>query len=439
MRSRDSWLPGLLATTFLPSCLALLPPAALPPGASFVGGRVLVEFASGTSAESAEQVARSVGASAATPVTADIWQLIVRKGAEGPLIARLMANHPVVHAEVEGFVHDQMVGAFRPVSPTRPYRGQAVVPNPLFNPSGGLPGQWGVSWIHAPDAWNTTQGAGVEVAVVDTGVDIYHPDLVNNLDLSAAANYFDPPDATGKQLPPVDDFGHGTHVAGIIAAELGNIGTVGIAPQAKIVPIRVLGVDGGTSAELVAGLDHVLQTKARIVNLSLGSEQSSAIEQDEINKLLANNIVVVAAAGNEALSGNPLDYPASDPGVISVAATKPPDSSTGAQAEHADFSNFDPFVSVAAPGVDILSTIPGNTASGAASDQGAYAYADGTSMAAPMVSGVVALILSEHPSYTVDQVKRQLFAAAGEPPSIGPGFNSFFGYGVVNAQAAVVQ
>ncbi len=432
--------------TFLPGCLSLLPTAVLPPGGTYVPGQLLVEFASGTSAARMRQEQQSAGATPAQQLTADIWSARVSGRSEILALQSLDRDHDVVHAEPAFTLHDDMVGGFTPgpvhgTAVSTGYRVQYNVPNPLYPPSGGLPGQWGVTQIEAPQAWDQgALGNGVEVAVVDTGADVGHPDLVNNLDLKNAANYYDP----AKSTLPLDDFGHGTHVAGIIAAQIGSFGTVGVAPQARVIPIRVMGVEGGTTANVVAGLDHVLETPARIVNLSLGSTEPSAIEQDEIDKLLQAGILVVAAAGNEALDGNPLEYPASYPGVVSVAATRLVDASNGSdiQTEHADFSNFNPFVSVAAPGVDILSTVPRQLANGAAAstpDEGAYAYASGTSMAAPMVSGVAALILSVHPTWSAAQIQAELIKTAGEPPTANTGFNSFFGYGVVNALAAVTR
>ncbi len=435
-----------LIATFLPGCLSLLPTAALPPAGTYVPGQLLVEFAAGTSLARMRQEQQSAGATPAKQLASDIWSASVSSGAETRALQSLDRDHDVLHAEPALTIHDDMVGGFTPgpvygTAPSPGYRVQYTIPNPLYPPSGGLPGQWGVTQVEAPQAWDQgALGNGVEVAVVDTGADVGHPDLVNNLDLKNAANYYDP----DKNTLPIDDFGHGTHVAGIIAAQLGTFGTVGVAPQAHVIPIRVMGVEGGTTANVIAGLDHVLQTPARIVNLSLGSTEPSAVEQDEIDKLEQAGILVVAAAGNEALDGNPLEYPASYPGVVSVAATRIVDSSNGSniQTEHADFSNFNPFVSVAAPGVDILSTVPRQLANGAAAstpDEGAYAYASGTSMATPMVSGVAALILSAHPTWSAAQVKAQLLATAGEPPTANTGFNSFFGYGVVNALAAVTR
>lgn len=158
-------------------------------------------------------------------------------------------------------------------------------------------------------------------------------------------------------------------------------------------------------------------------------------------RAIAANVVVVAAAGNEALSGNPLEYPAAIPGVVSVAATRQASDDVEPKfAERAAFSNYNPFVSVAAPGVDILSTIPRRflTTTSNPNDDGdgtAYAYASGTSMAAPIVSGVIALMLSAEPGLKPAQIKQKLQTTASDLGD--PGFDDFYGWGIVNVPAAV--
>lgn len=449
-RSQSRAIATGVAAALLSGCPSLLPGATLPPRGTYLPGQLLVEFAHGTSPTQMKAEQQEAGVTPGSAITSDIWTATVAPGAETGALARLAGERDVLHAEPAYQLHDDMVGGFTPCTVPPPGRRILGVtpPNPLFNPQNGLPGQWGLSQqsgIDAVDAWSVTEGQGVEVAVVDTGVDMGHPDLAANIDTTPgyAANYYDP----GQNPQPYDDFGHGTHVAGIIAAQMGQLGTVGVAPQAKIIPIRVLGVDGGSTQQLIEGLDHVLQTPAKIVNLSLGSQQPSAIEQDEIDKLEQAGILVVAAAGNEALDGDPLEYPASYPGVVSVAATKPldPGSEQGvpaAQWQHADFSNFDPFISVAAPGVDILSTVPRQFFSQAACstpDDCAYAYASGTSMATPFVSGVAALILASHPSWSAQQIIDQLLKTSAEPASSGAGFSVFYGFGVIDARTAVSQ
>lgn len=196
-----------------------------------------------------------------------------------------------------------------------------------------------------------------------------------------------------------------------------------------IMPIRVLGADGGATSGMIQGLNWAIDHKARVVNLSLGSLQYSKSEEDAIERTIAAGIVVVSAAGNEAVDGNAVSYPAALPGVIAVGAV---DSNLA----RATFSNYNPFVTVSAPGVDILSTIPRLFKSpGSSVIDAPYAYASGTSMAAPVVSGIVALMLSAHPDWNPATVLSHLKSTARD---LGPkGTDPFFGAGLVQAGAAV--
>ncbi|MFN3432626.1 MAG: S8 family serine peptidase, partial [Candidatus Sericytochromatia bacterium] len=268
----------------------------------------------------------------------------------------------------------------------------AVAPNPLTYGAA-----WGLKAIKADQAWDTTMGdSRIKVAVIDTGVDMAHPDLQANLDTRGALNVLE----AGR--PVDDDFGHGTHVAGIIASVGDNqLGVLGVAPKTKVMPIRVLGVDGsGSVLDLVAAIDHAVAQGAKVINMSLGSPDRSQIEAEAIERAQAAGVVVVAAAGNEATTGNYLEYPASYPGVLSVGAVGP-------DMKRAPFSNFNSSVAIAAPGVDIFSTLP--TRFGKTSP---FGYLSGTSMAAPMVAGAAALVFAMHPNWTADQVITKLKRSA---------------------------
>ncbi|HEY9721709.1 MAG TPA: S8 family serine peptidase, partial [Oscillatoriaceae cyanobacterium] len=231
----------------------------------------------------------------------------------------------------------------------------------------------------------------------------------------------------GQQVD--DDYGHGTHVCGIIGA-MGNngTGTIGVAWKCRVMPIRVLGVDGtGTSFDTVDAIEYAVAHGARVLNMSLGSPDRSEQEAEAIQAAIDAGVVVVAAAGNEATEGNYDEYPASYPGVVSVAAI-------GQDLQRAPFSNYNSHVTIAAPGVDIFSTLPTRY-----SPSVPYGYLSGTSMATPFVSGVAALIFSAHPTWTGQQVVAQLERTTDPltSPTGLTGFNEYFGYGLVDAAKAV--
>jgi len=205
---------------------------------------------------------------------------------------------------------------------------------------------YGISLIHAPELWPLTKGAGpINVAILDTGIDTKHPDLAANF--AGGFNTFTNTD------DPTDDNGHGTHVAGTIAAVDNNIGVIGVAPQVRIWSVKVLDKTGiGLDENVVAGLDWVINKKREIggdwiASLSLGSSQNSPIEEEAFKRVLDDGVVVVAAAGNR--SFNDVEFPAAYDGVIGVGAID----STMALAS---FSDHGPHMSVVAPGVRVLST-----------------------------------------------------------------------------------
>ena len=227
---------------------------------------------------------------------------------------------------------------------------------------------WGVRRVGAPAVWAATRGAGVRVAVVDTGIDPDHPDLEGRV----AGGY----GATGEGWS--DANGHGTHVAGTVAAAGRPGGVAGVAPEAELLAVRVLGPSGeGNLSDLLDGLGWCLEHRVHIVNMSLGAKEGHPLMEKAVARLIEAGIVVVAAAGNSGPGPETLEYPGACPGVISVGAISP-------EGEVAPFSSRGRRLSVAAPGVGILSTWPG----------GEYRSLSGTSMAAPHVAGVAALLLS---------------------------------------------
>ncbi|HEY9843221.1 MAG TPA: S8 family peptidase [Candidatus Obscuribacterales bacterium] len=317
--------------------------------------------------------------------------------------------------------------------------------------------------MQVPAAWRRTMGAtAVTVAVLDTGVDLNHPDLrpnllpgndfVNELVPDVHAKPAEPEEegeaepelpplpvppgaggirAAGAPVPgtaaPIMDFdGHGTHVAGLVAAVANNgIGIAGVAPNCKILPVKVLDSTGsGDSLSIASGIRWATDHGAQVMNLSLGTEEQDPEIKAAVAYALSKNRVIIAAAGNE--STDKPSYPAAYPGVIAVAALDRED-------QLADFSNYGPWISVSAPGTEILSTTPGYDVLDPA--QHDYDFKDGTSMASPLVAGVAALILSQNPGMPGQAVKQRLEQSADD---IGaPGFDPRFGHGRVNALRAL--
>jgi subtilisin family serine protease len=281
--------------------------------------------------------------------------------------------------------------------------------------------QWAVApgaVLNLPGAWELSEGAGVTVAVVDSGTRIDHPDLAPNV----WTNFREIPGngvdddgngfvddvhgvdltTTAAQQDLTDANGHGTHVAGIIAAAANDKGVVGVAPRAKIMTVKVLDAEGrGTTGGVEAAIRYAVANGARIVNLSLVAEQPDSRLDAAIALAASANVLVVAAAGN---AGRDIDvqpaYPAAipAPNLVSVAATTPAEGR-----DIASFSNYGQLtVQLAAPGDAILST----------SNNGDYVEESGTSMAAPMVAGVAALMAGANPRLAVADLRALLLQNA---------------------------
>ncbi|OAT72454.1 S8 family serine peptidase [Parageobacillus thermoglucosidasius] len=253
----------------------------------------------------------------------------------------------------------------------------------------------------------------VTVAVIDTGLDMKHPDLKAQL----LPSY----NAANPASPGVKDI-HGTHVAGIIGATANNgIGAHGINPNVKILPIDVFNGSLGASDYVIAqGILYAIEKGAKVINMSLGGYFSSPILEDAVKKAIDAGITVVAAAGNE--STDMYSIPASYEGVISVGATD-------SENHLANFSNYGPSVDIVAPGVDVYSTVYDPT-KGAS-----FAELSGTSMAAPVVAGVASLILSKYPNlkpYEVEAILEKTATDLGEK-----GYDLKYANGLVNPVAAL--
>jgi serine protease len=229
---------------------------------------------------------------------------------------------------------------------------------------------YGITMVHAPDVWNVTRGEGINVAIVDTGIDYTHPELKDIY--QGGYNVYT------KTNDPKDDDGHGTHVSGIVAAANNNIGTVGVAPGVKLWGVKVLDSTGsGPFSAIASGLNWVLSKKAEvggnwIVNMSLGGSDSSVILGDACSHLADAGVLIVAAAGNRAPDSvnavDPVAYPAAFSSVVAVAAI---DSTKTI----ADFSNQGPEVALSAPGVAVFSTFPVGKGTNVFASKGATQYA----------------------------------------------------------------
>lgn len=272
-------------------------------------------------------------------------------------------------------------------------------------------------------AWeqNAARGVGVVVAVVDSGVDLNHPDLKANL--VPGWDFFNDDNL------PQDDDGHGTHVAGIIAAVgFNNQGVIGVAYRARIMPIKVCDPIFGCPWWYVAtGIVHAVDANAKVINLSLGSclGPSTTVE-GAVKYALSRGVVVVASAGNgdgDCVPNTQYSYPASYAGVISVAAHNNVGSSGNAVAGY----NTNNRITVSAPGIGIYSTYPVAF--------GSYATLNGTSMAAPQVAGVAALLISAKVATTPDTVREALICGTLDRGAVG--YDNIFGHGIVQADYAM--
>jgi type VII secretion-associated serine protease mycosin len=273
--------------------------------------------------------------------------------------------------------------------------------------------QWDFTKLNVAAAWQLSTGAGVTVAVIDSGVEASHPDLAGQvlpgLDLVT--------DTSGTSTDPN---GHGTHVAGTIAARTGNgTGVSAVAPHVQILPIRTLDASGsGVMSDVATGIVYAADQGAQVINMSLGATVQVTSVSNAISYARSKGVVVVAAAGNSRTTNSPTLWPAADNGVVAVAST---DENDG----YSSFSNRGSYVDVAAPGGSILSTVP----------SAGYAYYSGTSMAAPHVAAAAALVKAYRPLLTPDQVELALTSTATDLGTAGRDLD--YGHGRINPADAL--
>ena len=277
---------------------------------------------------------------------------------------------------------------------------------------------WPLQRILLDELWQDTMGAGVRVAVIDSGVDDANPQLRDAVDAAAGKDLVGTTDGT------VDEAGHGTKVAGIIAARpRAGTGFVGLAPEATIIPIRQTdGRSSGAADDMAAAIDHAIAQDADVINIS--QDTSRPLSPDSplglaVSRAIAADVVVVASAGNDGKDGRVKNtYPAAFPGVLAVAASDRND-------ERAAFSQSGGFVGVAAPGVDVVSTVPG----------GGQCVDSGTSFSAPYVAGVAALLRAKYPQWKAEEVVARIQRTAVRPP--GEDRDDEIGWGVADPVRAV--
>ncbi|WP_405874772.1 MULTISPECIES: type VII secretion-associated serine protease mycosin [unclassified Streptomyces] len=305
----------------------------------------------------------------------------------------------------------------------------ALVPSTVAHADGIRAQQWALDAMHTQQAWQTTKGKGITVAVLDTGVEADHPDLVGNV------------------LPTKDMIGfgaergdrawarHGTAMAGIIAGHGhgpgDDEGVMGIAPEAKILPVRVILEDGDSARgkarstrgnALAQGIRWAADHGADVINLSLGDDSASAhpepAEDEAVQYALKKGVAIIASAGNGGEKGDHVSYPAAYPGVIAATAVD----RFGARAS---FSTRRWYATVSAPGDKIVIADPDHK----------YYEGWGTSAASAFVSGAVALIKAAHPGLTPAQIKKLLEDTARNPPAGGR--DDSRGFGLIDPAAAI--
>lgn len=377
--------------------------------AAFRPGSLIVRFRDSAAASvQAELLAHHKAAYVRTLYGSDVQLVAVPEGRELEIAAALSANPAVRFAEP-----DYVYSIF--AAPNDPYY--------AF--------QWAHSRIGSAAAWDVTTGNNLIIAIIDTGVDLDHPDLAAKrvpgrtiLDQGATQNDI-----------PMDEHGHGTHVAGIAAAVTDNgIGVAGVSWGARIMPVRVLSASGsGWNSDITAGIHWARINGAKVINLSLGGPSYSQAMQDAVTQAYNAGILVVAAMGNCRVisegcpTANPTLYPAALNNVMAVAATTINDT-------YAPYSQYGSHCDIAAPGgagsSGIFSTYPRYLPLGAS-----YVYMTGTSQATPHVAGLAALLWTLKPAFSPAQVQNVIESTAVDLGAAG--WDPTYGHGRIDAAAAV--
>ncbi len=389
-----------------------------------------------THGASIDAVARRIESNGAVVVNRlpDIHALEVHAPGDATAALRTLADVPgVAYAE-----------------PVVPVVARDLPSDPLFGDQSGY-----LSAVNAPAAWNISTGSpSVIVAVVDTGVDVTHPNLAPNIwqnpreipnngiddDQNGCVDDVNGCSFVSDSSPGChnvtngfvnDDIGHGTFVAGVIGAAANGTGIVGVARNVRIMPVKVLDCFGrGDSVATARGIIYAARNGAKVINLSLGGLQDAQVVRDAVDEATADGALVVAAAGND--NSTNIDFPARLPEVLAVGAT-----SAGNVNARAFFSDYGPGIDVVAVGENILGPIPRSRCDIflRCLSAGAYASGSGTSFSAPQASGLAALMLSVNPSLTPSQLTNIIDeSATALPPGSTPAWS---GMGRLNMLAAL--
>jgi thermitase len=412
----------LVAVVFIMRSSAQTPAA----NGTFVAGEIIVKFRPGVNASAKADAHRQGGGTAQTEIVRTGLQLAtVPRGAEMAAIARYRNNPNVLYAQ-PNFVRSLP-------EPLSHAPGSEIVPGDYY-----FDEQWALhntgqyfncfpflddelclylakpdADIDAPEAWALSTGTNVAVAVIDTGIDSSHPDL--------AGKFIGGWDFVNNDGDPMDDHGHGTHVAGTIAALINNPtgdpaaeeGIAGVAPNALILSYKVCTPDGHCNDFAIAqAIDRAVTDGAKVINMSLGGTEYSQAMFDAVQDAWAAGLVIVAGAGNDGVTTK--FYPAAFPNVIAVGAFDE-------DHRRPSFSNYGTWVDISAPGNAIMSTVPMSqcAATTTPGDIGCYTWNTGTSMAAPHVSGAAALVWSRGDVISNQQVVDILLNSA-DPRGVDP-------------------
>jgi len=398
-------------------------------GPLYAPGEVLVKFNPSLSPQRIEAMIAAYSSRKLKRIPrVDIYNVQIPEDIEVMEMVSLMHQDPGIEYAEPNYI------AYMAITPNDPlFRYQYA----LYNRGQdiGVPGSpQGISRadIKATEAWEETKGdEEIIIAVIDTGVDLFHPDLSGKI-LNGGRDFIN------GDFDATDDNYHGTLVAGIAAADTNNNeGMAGVAWNCKILPVKVLDAEGfGTYSEVIEGIIWAADNGAHVLNLSLGGEIGAQSMEEAVRYAHENDAVIVAAAGNE---GGAVLYPAAyDAYCLAVAATNNLDErvtflNSGGWWE----SNFGPEVDVAAPGQDVLSTVPTWLPGPGYLP---YVYgASGTSFATPHVAGLAALIKSTKPWLTAGEIMDVIrFSADDVNSSQSPGNDEFLGYGRINMEKALV-
>lgn len=403
------------------SAITFAVPGNAAPESSHITGQIMVKFRDNAAAAG---VLRQHGLSDGPGIGNTGAHLIkVPAGKELQLIEALSRNPAVDYAEPDELVTAASDDQYFPQQYALQNVGQS-----LTSTSGTLLAADGKADadVDAVEAWGVTTGGGTKVAILDTGVANVHDDIAPQV--VGYANFVSADTKEDPKANPEDKYGHGTHVAGIVAAKFNNkIGVAGVCPDCSILDVKVLNDTGSGSSSVIAnGISWAADNGAKVINMSLGQRVSSRTLEAAVNYAWNKGVVIVAAAGNAGTQAK--IYPGAYPNVIAVAATDNKDNK-------ASFSTYGKWVDVAAPGVNVYSTFPNHefvlgTQNGRSMG---YDVASGTSMASPVVAGVAALVWASQASPDKASVRAKIESTAD--PISGTGTD--WTHGRVNACKAV--